>query len=127
VPKRASRTLAAVAVVAILVLGSVIVPSLIHRQILGLGATDIHDAATLPDQINVCGRDWRKGALGRKFSRAEVFANVGAPLSVVDPLPFPPCPPGPCSRDAQNTPCDTVVFVRVGEDAYLEYALEGGP
>jgi hypothetical protein len=102
-------------------------PGLIHRQILGLGATDIHWAATLPDQIGVCGRDWTKGQSGHQYSRSEILATWGVEPSLVDPLPFPPCPRGPCTTIAQNGPCDTVVFVRVGEDAYLPYELQGGP
>ena len=33
----------------------------------------------------------------------------------------------PSGSRIQNRCCDTVVFVRVGEDAYLDYALRGGP
>jgi len=32
----------------------------------------------------------------------------------------------PSGSRIQNRCCDTVVFVRVGEDAYLDYALRGG-
>jgi hypothetical protein len=28
---------------------------------------------------------------------------------------------------AEDGPCHTVIYVRVGEDAYLDYALQGGP
>jgi hypothetical protein len=117
----------AVAVVAFVALGWLIVPGLIHRQVSGLGATDIHEAASLPARISVCGRVWKKDELDRRFSRSEVLATFGAEPSLVDPLPFAPCPKGPCTNIAQNAPCDTVVFVRVGEDAYLDYALSGGP
>lgn len=46
---------------------------------------------------------------------------------MVDPGLFAPCPAGPCTTVAQNGPCDTVIYVRVGADAYLDYALQGGP
>ena len=114
-------------VIAFVIVGLTIGPSLIHRQILGLGATDIHDVVSLPDRINVCGRSWSKDALGRTFTHAQVQAQFGSAPSLVHPLPLPPCPVGPCTRAAQNGPCDTVVFVRVGDDAYLAYALQGGP
>lgn len=117
----------AIVAIVVIVLGLATVPGLIHRQILGLGATDIHDVASLPDHISVCGRRWTKDTLGREFSRMEARSWSGVEPSVVDPLPFAPCPPGPCTQSGLNTPCDTVVFVRVGEDAYLDYALSGGP
>jgi hypothetical protein len=108
-------------------LGWAIVPGLIHRPIAAVGATAIHDAATLPDHISVCGRSWSKDVLGREFSRAQVNAQFGGEPTLVEPLPGPPCPPGPCTQVAQDGPCDTVVFVRVGEDAYVDYSLQGGP
>jgi hypothetical protein len=37
-----------------------------------------------------------------------------------------PCPSNACS-DPSRGPCDTVVYVRIGEDAYVGYALSGGP
>jgi hypothetical protein len=115
------------AALVVVALGALAVPGLIHRQILGLGATDIHGIASLPDRISVCGRDWSRDASGREFSQAEARSWTGVEPSVVDPLPFAPCPHGPCTQSALNTPCDTVVFVRVGEDAYVDYSLSGGP
>jgi hypothetical protein len=75
-------------------------PSVVHRQILGLGATDIHLAALLPDQISVCGRDWTKSQSNRQFDRSDIQAAFGVAPSLVDPLPFPPCPSGPCTNVA---------------------------
>jgi hypothetical protein len=40
---------------------------------------------------------------------------------------FGPCPPGVCTTVAESTQCHTVVYVRVGEDAYIDYELSGGP
>jgi hypothetical protein len=123
ISRRAGWILAAIVV---LVLGLAIVPGVIHRQILGLGARDIHDVATLPDHISVCGRRWTKDNLGRVFTRAGVVSWSGLEPTLVDPLPFAPCPPGPCTPTPAG-PCDTVVFVRVGADAYVDYSLSGGP
>jgi hypothetical protein len=116
-----------VVAVVVVVLGLATIPGLIHRVFLGLGATDIHLAASLPDRLSVCGREWTKDPSGHEFSRTEIEAQSGVELVVVDPLPFAPCPPGPCTESGLNTPCDTTVFVRVGEDAYVDYALSGGP
>ncbi len=91
------------------------------------GAQQIHDAATLPKHISVCGRTWIKDALGRASSLAEIRALLGLEPLVVDPGFLAPCPPGPCTTVAQDGPCHTVVYVRVGEDAYLDYELSGGP
>jgi hypothetical protein len=90
------------------------------------GATGIHDAASLPRQIQVCGRSWRKDELDRRFTEAETREVFGGGV-VVDPGPWGSCPPGPCTDVAQPGACDVVVFVRVGQDAYLDYSLQGGP
>jgi len=124
---RGRRAIVAAVFVVLVVLGGAIVPSLILGRILGLGASNAHDAAILPDRIHVCERDWKKDALNRQFSRAQIRAQFRIEPTVVDPGLFAHCPTGACTRVAQNGPCDTVVFVRVGEDAYLDYALLGGP
>jgi hypothetical protein len=123
----AGRSLVAIVFGALVLFGLVVVPDLVHRQILGLGAADIHNAAFLPDRISVCGRNWTKDALGRQVTEAQIVAVYGVGPTLVDPGLFAPCPPGPCKRVAQDGPCDTVVFVRVGDDAYLDYSLVGGP
>ena len=114
-------------VVVVLVLGLATVPGLIHRLVLGQGATDIHDAASLPDRISVCGRDWHKDTSGRVLSGADIRPRPGGGPPLVDPLPFAPCPPGPCTQSALDTPCATVVVVRIGQDRYIGYELNGGP
>lgn len=86
----------------------------------------IHDAASLPDRIQVCGRTWTKNS-SEQLSRADVQLKFGVEPLLVSPNLLAPCPPGPCSRDGNNWPCNTVVFVRVGEDLFMDYALAGGP
>lgn len=125
--RRGRWTIVAILFAVSVALGWAIVPGLIQRPIAALGATAIHDAASLPAHIRLCGRSWSKDVLRREFSRAEVIAQFGAEPTLVEPFPGPPCPTGPCTQIAQNDPCDTVVFVRVGEDAYLDYSLQGGP
>lgn len=92
------------------------------------GAQGIHDVAALPRQILLCNRSWLKDDLERGFTLAEAdqMQDGGAPV-VVDPDVSDACPPGPCSNVAQTGACDTVIWVRVGEDAYLDYSLQGGP
>ena len=109
------------------VIGLLAGPTLIHRQVLGLGATDIHDAHSLPDHIDVCGRQWSKDTSVESLTQSQVQSKFGRSPALVDPLPFAPCPPGPCTRNPAHGPCDTVVIVRVGEDAYVNYSLSGGP
>lgn len=91
------------------------------------GAAGIHDAAALPERIDICGRSWSKDALERTLSLAEIRARDGIEPVVVDPGLFAPCPVGPCTTVAQNGPCHIVIYIRVGQDAYLDYALQGGP
>ena len=87
----------------------------------------IHDPATLPDTLTVCGRQWSKDTTGRQFSLAQIQSQSSGDPVVVDPGASIPCPIGACSQNASNTPCATVIYVRVGEDAYVDYALQGGP
>jgi len=91
------------------------------------GAAGTHDAAALPDHIAICGRGWTKDGLDRRLSLAEIRTRDGVAPVVVDPGLFAPCPLGPCTAVAHDDPCDTVIYVRVGEDAYLDYELQGGP
>jgi hypothetical protein len=116
------------AVAALVAAGAVVAIVILPRIQNGLaGTSGIHDSATLPEHIRVCGRGWSKDALNRKLSLAEIRARDGVEPVVVDPGPFATCPAGPCGMTAQDGPCHTVIYVRVGEDAYLDYALQGGP
>jgi hypothetical protein len=93
----------------------------------GRDPNSIHAPGSLPDRISLCGRDWTKDTLERQvtFEQARSMKADGDPR-VVATGPFAPCPPRPCTATAGG-PCDTAVFVRVGLDAYIGYALAGGP
>lgn len=91
------------------------------------GADEIHDLSTLPNHISVCGRTWVKDSLGRQSSSDEIRTQTGVEPAVVGTGIFAACPPGVCTAAAASDPCHTVVYVRVGEDAYLGYELSGGP
>jgi hypothetical protein len=93
----------------------------------------IRASALLIPRITVCDRNHHGGDQVR--SRAEIEAR-GGPMVMVDPGPFgffPSCPQPdengnrPCTREATDGPCATVVYVRVGNDSYAEYELAGGP
>lgn len=92
----------------------------------GRDANTIHDAAALPARIQVCGRTWTISTRHFSLDEARATKSGGEP-SIVATGPFAPCPPGPCGAVAGLVPCDTVVFVRVGQDDYIGYALSGGP
>jgi hypothetical protein len=81
----------------------------------------------LPEQISVCGRTWTKDGLERKQSLAAIRAALGVEPVIVDPGFLAPCPQGACTTIGDDGACHTVVYVRVGEDAYLDYELSGGP
>ena len=102
-------------------------PGLVHRWVLGLGATDIHELATLRQDVRVCGRSYRIDERRTVRTHDEILAWSGVEPTVVDPDPFGPCPAGACTTISDSVPCATVVFVRVGEDAYVDYSLQGGP
>jgi hypothetical protein len=99
----------------------------VQTVLAGRDPNTVHAPGSLPDRISVCGRDWTKDVLGQQvtFEQARTMKSGGDP-SVVATGPFAPCPPGPCTA-TDSGPCDTVVFVRLGEDAYVDYALSGGP
>ncbi len=124
-PKRIGRGIVVFAIAGVAVfVGIVILPRIGN---VFAGAAGIHDDAALSEHVNICGRDWSKDASNREFSLAEIRARDGTEPDIVDPGIFAPCPTGPCTRVAQSGPCDTVIYVRVGEDAYVDYALQGGP
>lgn len=106
-------------VAAVLVLVLIVLP--------GRDSNTIRDASTLPSRIQVCGRTWTRDSTGRQFTldQARAFKSAGEP-SIVATGPFAPCPAGPCT-DVAGGACDTVVFVRVGQDVYVDYSLSGGP
>jgi len=100
-------------------------------RLFGLGPTALHDPAVARDVIEVCGRSYRGDAMILTMSAILVRDRLHPVL--VDPAPFAPCPAAnedgdvPCAPLALPTPCATVVYVRIGEDAYATYELVGGP
>jgi len=100
-------------------------------RLLGVGPTKVHDPSVLAATITVCGRQYRATPAIRTLAEIEDWAAM--PPTLVDPAPLAPCPGPddqghrPCTREALDTPCSTVVHVRIGEDAYAEYELVGGP
>ena len=90
----------------------------------GPGATTIHSRFGLPHQVHVCGRDYRGPAYEQTL--AAIRADGIEPV-LVDTGLLAPCPAGACTTVATDTGCATVVYVRIGEDAYVSYELLGGP
>lgn len=114
----------------VIVVGGLVATVMIGARLVPTGAAGIHDSA-LFGRIAVCGRDYHEG--GPVATLAQIRDAQGSPPVLVDPSFFAPCPgpdaqgDRPCSRDPSAGPCATVVYVRVGEDAYLPYELSGGP
>ena len=121
---RSRRPVIGAVVVLVCVVGGALA---VQAVLAGRDPNTIHAPGSLPDRISVCGRDWTNDALGRQmtFEQARITKPSGDPV-IVATGPFAPCPPGPCTATAGG-PCDTVVWVRVGEDAYIDYGLSGGP
>ena len=94
---------------------------------LGDDTAVIRDPASLPDSLHVCGRTWHKDGLGRQQTEEALTALYQSPPVLVDPRQFGPCPAGACDATATRNACATVIFARVGQDAYLGYSLSGGP
>jgi hypothetical protein len=87
----------------------------------------IYDGSSLPSRLHLCGRTWNKGGM-ETLEAIDADYNPGPTL--VSPILgglLSPCPAAACTNVARNSPCDTVVFVRIAEDAYVSYGLAGGP
>jgi len=87
----------------------------------------IYDGSNLPYRLHVCGRTWSEG---RTQTLESITADYSPGPTLVAPILagyLSPCPQTACTATAGNGPCDTVVFVRIGEDAYVSYGLAGGP
>jgi hypothetical protein len=108
------------------VVGILLLRNFVYLPLVDDGAAAIHDPASLPARIHVCGRAWTKDSLDRRFTKAEIDDQFGVSPTLVDPRLFAPCPSGACNTTGAG-PCATVVFARVGEDAYVDYSLSGGP
>ncbi|HYI22499.1 MAG TPA: hypothetical protein VEX62_07670 [Candidatus Limnocylindrales bacterium] len=123
VPKQRWIILAVIAF-AVIAFGAEVLRSYFYLPMLGGGSGVIHSEDSLPARLKTCGRDWNRSN-GRQYVTAEINRS-DMPPAVVDPGMFPACPAGACTRTAGG-PCHTVIFVRVAEDAYVAYALSGGP
>jgi len=99
----------------------------VYIPLLGDDTSAIHGATSLPESIQVCGRTWHRDSLGRQQTEEALTALYQSPPVLVDPRQFGPCPGGACDATATRTACATVIFARVGQDAYLGYSLSGGP
>jgi hypothetical protein len=108
--------------------GAVLIPASPVRTLVR-----IHDPASLPGQVNTCDRDYHEDSSARRWHWADMVAATipGFPPVVIDPGPLArlltTCVAGACTRQAQDGPCATVIWVRVDWDAYVDYELEGGP
>ena len=97
-----------------------------YIPLLGDDTSAIHGATSLPESIQVCGRTWHRDSLGRQQTEEALTSLYQSAPVMVDPRQFAPCPSGACTATAGGS-CATVIFARVGEDAYLGYSLSGGP
>ena len=115
------RSLVAVAVFAAVLLPLIAVAVTVLQ---GPGATSIHSRFGLPERVHICGRDYRGPVYEQTL--AAIRADGIEPV-LVDTGLLAPCPAGACTNVAEPTACATVVYVRIGEDAYVSYELLGGP
>jgi hypothetical protein len=120
------RGIALIVLVAVAVPLMVLVRSYNYVPILNDGAPNLHAAADLPDRIRVCGRIYGHHAGGPQLTMAEVTGRSDHP-AFVNPWIFAACPRYGYFEDGGERIVTTVMFVRVGEDAYETYALSGGP
>lgn len=127
-PSDALKRLIAIGVIAVTALAIAALAFALRNAVFGTSPAAIHDAATVPDRFTVCDRTYR----GSENERTLVEASAGGTVVLVDPAPLAPCPEPnadgvrPCTRIG-DAPCATVVYIRIGEDAYRAYDLSGGP
>ena len=124
---RFRKIITAAAVLAVVATLLLVQRSFEYVPVLNDGQPGIHDLASLPDPLFVCGSNWVKDGLDRQFSVAQLVAMNGFVPAVADPGFLTPCPAGLCGASATAGPCQTVVSVRVGDDAYVGYDYQGGP
>ena len=115
------RTLTAVTAFAAILIPLVLVAATVLQ---GPGTTAIHNALTLPDRVHACGRNYH--GPGAPQPIAQIRSDGTEPV-LVDTGWLGRCPAGACTTVATTSGCATVVYVRVGEDAYVAYELLGGP
>ncbi len=95
--------------------------------IASLGEAAPRDPAGLPPRIRVCDLDWTRDALNRTFTRAEIVARADAQPIVVSTGLAPACPPEVGAPGGDPDGMATVVYAKVGDDAFVSYELVGGP
>lgn len=110
----------------VLIAGVLVLRSFVFIPFIGDDMSVIHDDTTLPDRLHVCGRTWEKDALNREHSEEDLVALYGTEPVLVNPTQFAACPDGACTS-AGAGPCATVIFARVGRNAFVDYSLIGGP
>lgn len=113
----ARRTLVAIAGFLTILVLLVVIAAIVLQ---GPGVMSIHDTAKLPDRVHVCGRNFQKAEPARTFGE---IRSHGIDPVVVDTGPLAGCPANACVKIG----CTTIVYVRVGDDAYVAYSLLGGP
>jgi hypothetical protein len=113
-------------VIAVAVFGVILVPLVVIAAVVlqGPGVSAIHDAAKLPDRVHACGRNYQGPGSARTIA---AIRSDGIEPVLVDTGILAPCPVGACTTVATVSGCATVVYVRVGDDAYVAYELLGGP
>jgi hypothetical protein len=114
------------AVVAGVMAAFLVVRNNVHLPFPGQPEPRIHDATSLPGSISVCGREWHRDELERQFIATQLDERYEAVPTFVDVGFLPGCPSGACTTTAAGS-CSTVIWVRVGADAYIGYLLQGGP
>jgi hypothetical protein len=100
---------------------------ILAAALMACGAGRIHSLDSLPDRMSLCGRTWIKDHLERQLSLGQIRAWQGVEPVVADPGFLAPCPAGACTGNPGDSPCHVVLWVRVAEDAYVDYSLSGGP
>jgi hypothetical protein len=86
--------------------------------------TGIHETSSLPHRIYMCDRDWTEDASAKTWSGAEIGGQTTGDPVIVNPGPFGLLTACPFPAGAT---VDTVVYVRVDLDGYVDYSLSGGP
>ena len=105
-----------------------LVSALITGALVGCGPP-INALQGLPASIGLCGRDWHLDDVQAPVTLAQAASNVGAKPIVLFDLARPSCPLGACTaadlrvRLPLAGRCQTIVWVRVGLDAYVSYGL----
>lgn len=120
------RGIALIGVLVIAIPSVVLLRSCTYVPILNDGGPEVHVAAELPERIHVCGRTYGYHWTPTQHSLAEIRAMTNEPV-FVNPWFFAACPRGGYFEYKGNQVNTTVMFVRVGEDAYVTYSLSGGP